>query len=1024
MGDYCYKFAITLAGNGCCSVSDAEQMAVVISAMMNTSGGVLEIQIDTGYQRPGSSCETKTKEFGSHLLSMITTQERWISKHLVSSYLKQCVQEKSSKILFFVNKANYVVTHCTNAYILDSGDVKLITDNDVICRLLRECSCKGEDRCTHHKDRPPELQSVLTDINQLNIDALLPHEWSTQYLICRYYKLNGRPLAEVLYTQSVSNDIKELVSALANTDGGSILVGVTCTHTPVVKGYALGDISIQQLSQCFSHVINGQGGNDIAIWSTEKLAHEHWKLFLHPVSGSGDYGERHVIEIRVRKCPGGMFLSMPLCYEASHSGDIVLLKTFEEWKEKMLLIYKPESGEANEKLEDHFSENVEGPDLPSDVELQGKQISKMSGTTVKNKEPRISHVFQWWLAHNGDVASESLSFDHCCARELAGDAIDIEKPFMFCPSVQTVMEQYKNAADIHSALIEIEQKYREDNGTGVIIENMADYLPGGLLDIVPNHHVFDIIVLKTNCRPSVITVLSKDSVKAAAEHYNRTLVCLLKRFCLLTYRHLCDSTTYLCFQCQLYFVGRGFDSVAEKVNYPQEYLRPTMGTLDIVRYSLADILLHIEPLRDRFGDIMVRHLSAIQAKLLWEKKTKVTVIEGKAGSGKSVLALESMRRIKQTKNGQSKIAFLCPGRGLAAYIKYQTEMIGICVDIKTLQPETMQEMSEEYFSQYSDVFIDDAHAIPLKGEPNWHEMYKALFASLQEPNSHACILLDPDMQDYRGCIPMNFSKEIQTMARKYPFIRRQDVKTKTLGKILRNSTRICKFIGVNLLNEVDELRNIRNLPEDGVYLYITDDMVKRKELFLRQGDEKYGENAKKERDHNEEEEPEDEGECEDRKENASHGNSCGAGATVKKETLVSRLGDLLKGNRYQERHITIVTECTDDKTWLQEILRCTKYPIQDATTFPVKHIVVDTLENFEGLESPVILFIVPRSWGTGYVGSLKYRLCISTRAISRLEFLVPWDPTGREEDLEDLRRAFQAKVNYSPTVVNFSSEPC
>ncbi len=130
-------------------------------------------------------------------------------------------------------------------------------------------------------------------------------------------------------------------------------------------------------------------------------------------------------------------------------------------------------------------------------------------------------------------------------------------------------------------------------------------------------------------------------------------------------------------------------------------------------------------------------------------------------------------------------------------------------------------------------------------------------------------------------------------------------------------------------------------------------------------------------------------------------------------TLISRLRDVLKGIMYQEQHVAILTENTNDKTWIQDILRCAKYETQGATSFPVQHIVVDTLENFEGLESPVILFIVPKSWGTGYIGTLKYRLCITTRAISRLEFLVPWDPTGREQDLAELRRAFQTKVSPS-----------
>ncbi len=153
--------------------------------------------------------------------------------------------------------------------------------------------------------------------------------------------------------------------------------------------------------------------------------------------------------------------------------------------------------------------------------------------------------------------------------------------------------------------------------------------------------------------------------------------------------------------------------------------------------------------------------------------------------------------------------------------------MGIFVDIRTVQLEMFED-----FSQYTDIFIDDAHALPLTGQPNWKDMYHSLFDSLWKPDCHAYVLLDPDMQDYRSCVPTNFSKEIQHMARNYCFIRR-DVKTETLGKILRNSSRICQFIEASMENEKDELRNIRNLPEDGAYLYIVEDLTKTKMELLK-----------------------------------------------------------------------------------------------------------------------------------------------------------------------------------------------
>lgn len=90
-------------------------------------------------------------------------------------------------------------------------------------------------------------------------------------------------------------------------------------------------------------------------------------------------------------------------------------------------------------------------------------------------------------------------------------------------------------------------------------------------------------------------------------------------------------------------------------------------------------------------------------------------------------------------------------------------------------------------------------------------------------------------------------------------------------------------------------------------------------------------------------------------------------------TLLSTLGRLPSLIQYRKRDITILTDNQADKAWVNQVLKDT-YTTQEATHFPVKHIVVDSLENFEGLESPVVLFIIPRSWGSHYVGSLKYRL--------------------------------------------------
>ncbi len=114
--------------------------------------------------------------------------------------------------------------------------------------------------------------------------------------------------------------------------------------------------------------------------------------------------------------------------------------------------------------------------------------------------------------------------------------------------------------------------------------------------------------------------------------------------------------------------------------------------------------------------------------------------------------------------------------------------------------------------------------------------------------------------------------------------------------------------------------------------------------------------------------------------------------------------------QYPRHHIAILTDSMADRTWVEKLLR-DKYATQRATQLPVEHIVLDTLNNVSCLEPDVILFVIPQSFGRGYDGSLKKRLCKVTRTISRLELLLRWDPSQRQQDLEELKNAFLYPVS-------------
>ncbi len=218
-----------------------------------------------------------------------------------------------------------------------------------------------------------------------------------------------------------------------------------------------------------------------------------------------------------------------------------------------------------------------------------------------------------------------------------------QTPFTLFPSIESTVGHKRNSPGLTVALREIQERYEEDNGVGIIIEIMED--PSSELTLITRaNQVLNVVILRPSHRPILISLIWSQCTTNLAKQYSAAFACHLKRCCLLTYRDLCDRNTYLCFERQVYRIGKGLERMEENVPYPQEYLVPTSGTIDIVRYTLAGVLLHCEPLVDRFGDIMVRHLSACQARFLLKTRSKVTLVEGKAGSGKSVLSLEIIRK--------------------------------------------------------------------------------------------------------------------------------------------------------------------------------------------------------------------------------------------------------------------------------------------------------------------------------------------------------------------------------------------
>ena len=835
-------------------VRTGEHIAMVLSALINSGGGVLIIRLVTsaGHNIDLDACQ-------KNIVDLITKQELWIPQNVFNDTI--CKKNDAEKqIYFFTNKTRHLITHNSNAYYFDEGNPECITSHNALKGMIGTCTCVNDTICDKHKEDlavKGSIKSMLPNPDMLRAKKWFPAlESDSKTHFYRNYQLNGRSLPDVLNTQSVQCEILKLVSALANTNGGSIFLGVTPTTTPNVEGYMLTENDQKYTNQNIRGILTGRRHESVTIWGDPHIESTYyWKTFIHNVVGN----PRKVIEVRVNKCPGGMFSALPVYLDINDTREIHQVDLFAEWKKKVL---QGTSDSIHDHETDHYhkhfarKENVD-KDIPSDLNMA---LTGTSGTIQEQADKSTSSPeFCWWLFDDGVVA-ESMRFDQCCSKQLVESEIDISTTFSTFPPTEAIMERFANIECLQDTLTGILQEHQGDNGVAVFMENLPDTRHTILKDVTHKDHLFDLVILKKNHPPVLVTIFKDECSREVAKKYCLAVGQLLKSMC-FTYMEGGKGCMKFFFKCQLCFIGHGYVNLEQEAWYPKDYLHPTTETLNIVRYALARILLDCQHIIDRYGNIMVRHLSSYQAKVLLERRAKVLIVKAIAGSGKTVLALEMARRLKKQHGMKRKIVFLCRSRGLAAFVKSQTKGTEVFESVIECNSKRITELSTRFFDQYSDIFLDDAHAIPVSGESKSWTIYNALFSSLKRGPGYACIFLDPDMQDYRGCTPDKFVTQLEALAGRY--VGNYHVRIEPLGKILRNSCRICQFtkacLGTD--NYVDELSTVRQIPEDGVFFH----------NIQRKG-----------------------------------------------KTLLSRLSDL---EQYRKRDITILTESQNDKAWVKRMLK-------------------------------------------------------------------------------------------------------
>ena len=944
-----------------------EEIAKCVTALMNTSGGLVVLYCNR------AESDKKRDQWLMNMKDHVT--KKWIPNSTYRSliryrYLKIMGQ---LRIYLFVCKSSHIVTFKYNAHGRHATGIEPLTHIEDISQMM--CAGKG----TTLRECTSQMKGILKTRESFCQNKEIPPEYcESQNTEFKHYYYDDRETSELIFVasdlQSRLGRDKELlanVSAFANTDGGSLILGVKESGKyPIVRGFQTTGKQKEEEKALESYI--EQSLHD-CIWSGNSdnlpARGKDWEIFYYDVSQPNAQLDK-VIEIRVPRHSSVMFLNPPVCFMVNNTGSLEECKDFRKWKEQICPSSLPTRRENKcNRLQAHIKSSRSPPKGPEDRRQHAKNRppSKVHNDSLPNSKDHPTEDVQsedvkLQKSFHGDdieITVHDLNFLDCCTVKMAKYLDNHQGEKFWYPSLEA--SEMRNSDCIECGSLVKYTNMKAWHGIASIIHTERETVdPKTCL-------LCYVLIASAKAHPKLIYCLRVNSWDETMQPHhqpyqvNDYVRCALDHACKLKKRFLGlavnkEHQSYpFHFGVEVLTVtatgtitqlwdSEGKNSEGENnqpVFYPYLEHRAEFA---IACNGLAEELLKTRyTVKDRHGDVLIDHLTEEQARLLLNRKERVMVVTGRSGTGKTVIALHLVQDARARGYTQKEVLYICSSDGLKAFVSSEADCeVWVLKATNSLSKQQTHLLTETV----KIIIVDDVHAISLSAdwEENPNDLYRLLFTHSAQHEAEVAIFFDPD-QDFQSCLPENFDNELRNLAEdiarsSHGRMLRQDIKLYTLNENIRNSRQINRFMQANQKQaKVEGSRVCLNEREgDGViYDFIGNNL----------------------------------------EENASYLNA-------KFRGLVQQ---------FEERSIVVLCDDATQMTTLQTILRDKfEWNLQNSQTFPVKGIVMSMLEDFGGLEGNVVLFLLPPSFGAGNRGNWKYVNCISSRAQMKLECLLPWDP--------------------------------
>ncbi len=950
-------------------------IAMWTTALMNTSGGLIVLYSNN----PDS--DKKRDHWIMGFESVLINN--WIPESTFQSHVRFQYLEMGDqfRIYMFVCKVPHVITFTYNAYGRRAAGITPIRDGSRIEEMLTET------RHIPEEDNYASALKHLTKDHPFYFNDPIPTGHRENQIIefkhCYYTGASGKTDLIFFDAKELNRRLRgyfEYFSAFANTHGGSLVLGVEeGGKIPVIRGFQVVENQKKEEQRIINYLSQELS---MCIWHADPdyqpCMGNDWDICFHDVIQDGN-PNRKIIEILIPKHVGGMLLRSPIYYKVSDNGKNLVWnikhdeetnakqkKSFEDWK---MHFHTGTTSSLTNDNQDYFRQHIEsevkqkqvsGDAVPDDGAGVYSDESAVNSSTetqdhtdesVENKLPKSFKDSE--SEYKTDISVNGLNLKDCCSLKMAKHMQNLSHTKAWYPAVEILRKLYPAYLDGVFKFI----NGREWSGVASVMDNavmgMTTESEERTLHIDDYVLVCRVLIARTSESPTLVYCMKntstnnirKEATSRVVEYALQDARKLKKEFLLLTINSSHQFQLFH-FDVEVLILSREGDvhtlwDSTWKTSQPVEY--PAVDSK--VQYSiacngLAERLLKTRAdVKDRYGEILIEHLTEAQARILFETKERVLIVSGKSGTGKTVIALHLVHEALGRGCTGQDVLYICSGVGLREFITSQVHCHAVVVE----KTDCLSQEVHRCLQKAKLVIVDDVHAIAL-GD-NWKDdtldLYKILFTCASKGTCEVAIFFDNE-QDYKNRLPFEFDKRLRGVAEATEGMLPEHIKIVTLTERIRNSQEINRFMQANqnqanIPGTISCLNELRG--DDILYEYIGDNVVETANI------------------------------------------------------IHAKLHALKK--KYSPRSIAILCDDSDQLQTTKALLKETFHrKFQDGKTYPITHTVMCKLDDFMGLEADAILFLLPKVFVRDKtMVNWKYINFVSSRARVRLELLLLWEPS-------------------------------